>query len=59
MFDVFIIFFLLIDLLNVLNFVDENLKFIVKKNKDIMVELFEDGNVVMDWDDIDIIVFYD
>lgn len=59
MFDVFIIFFLLIDLLNVLNFVDENLKFIVKKNKDIMVELFEDGNVVMDWDDIDIFVFYD
>lgn len=59
MFDVFIIFFLLIDLLNVLNFVDENLKFIVKKNKDIMVEFFEDGNVVMDWDDIDIIVFYD
>lgn len=59
MFDVFIIFFLLIDFLNVLNFVDENLKFIVKKNKDIMVELFEDGNVVMDWDDIDILVFYD
>lgn len=59
MFDVFIIFFLLIDFLNVLNFVDENLKFIVKKNKDIMVELFEDGNVVLDWDDIDILVFYD
>lgn len=47
------------DPLNVLNFADENSKSIVKKNKDTMVESFEDGNAAMDWDDTDIPASYD